>query len=188
MLPVIDIFAGPGGLGEGFSKAGFDVRLSIEMDSIACKTLVIRKFFHEFKNKQTPSKYYKFLNKKTDLEELKLLFPKEWSEAQKKVLQAEIGNKEDQNKINSKISEALNGTDDFILLGGPPCQAYSLAGRSRMLGLGKEEKITKKESREEAEKRIIKLEKDRSKAFYKDKRHTLYREYIKLLVNNFQVP
>ena len=49
-IPVIDLFAGPGGLGEGFSCAGFDITLSIEMDPIACKTLRLRKFFNLYKN------------------------------------------------------------------------------------------------------------------------------------------
>ena len=52
-IPVIDIFAGPGGLGEGFSsvikwnKRVFDVRLSIEMDANAHKTLELRSFFRK---------------------------------------------------------------------------------------------------------------------------------------------
>ncbi|MDW8260882.1 MAG: hypothetical protein RMJ35_00005, partial [Phycisphaerales bacterium] len=51
-VPVIDVFAGPGGLGEGFATATdergrhpFDVRLSIEKDPVACRTLLLRSFF-----------------------------------------------------------------------------------------------------------------------------------------------
>jgi len=43
-IPVIDLFAGPGGLGEGYTSAGFDVALSCEMDPVACETLTLRKF------------------------------------------------------------------------------------------------------------------------------------------------
>ena len=50
-LPIIDIFAGPGGLGEGFSRVCFDVVLSIEKDYIACNTLKLRKFYYEFSEK-----------------------------------------------------------------------------------------------------------------------------------------
>ena len=54
MIPVVDIFAGPGGLGEGFSafrsrgSGRFEVRLSIEKDPIACETLAMRKYFRLF--------------------------------------------------------------------------------------------------------------------------------------------
>ena len=40
MLPVVDIFAGPGGLGEGFTQAGFKVLVSAEMNPTACETLI----------------------------------------------------------------------------------------------------------------------------------------------------
>ena len=67
-IPVIDLFAGPGGLGEGFSQAGFDIRLSIEMDPIACETLTIRKFFHSLKDNDSSKHYYDFITRKITLE------------------------------------------------------------------------------------------------------------------------
>ena len=49
IIPIVDIFAGPGGLGEGFmsvtndlGKSIFDIKLSIEKDVHAHKTLIWR--------------------------------------------------------------------------------------------------------------------------------------------------
>jgi site-specific DNA-cytosine methylase len=54
-IPVIDLFAGPGGLSEGFSsfkniknKKVFKISLSIEKDAQAHKTLELRSFFRQF--------------------------------------------------------------------------------------------------------------------------------------------
>ena len=67
-IPIIDIFAGPGGLGEGFSslrsvdgKPIFKIRLSIEKDDYAHKTLQLRAFFRQFTPKNVPSEYYEYL-------------------------------------------------------------------------------------------------------------------------------
>tara|TARA_B100000780_G_C20795864_1_gene316062 strand:+ start:356 stop:586 length:231 start_codon:yes stop_codon:yes gene_type:complete len=59
---VIDLFAGPGGLSEGFSGYSkdnfnpFKVSISIEMDACAHKTLSLRSFFRQFEN--APKEYY----------------------------------------------------------------------------------------------------------------------------------
>ena len=71
MTKVVDIFAGPGGLGEGFSQAGFNVILSAEMDPVACETLKLRKFFYQFEDQKVPENYYKFLRGEIELETLK---------------------------------------------------------------------------------------------------------------------
>ena len=81
MLPVVDIFAGPGGLGEGFTQAGYEILLSAEMDPTACETLKLRKFFHQFRGRKVPEAYYKFIRGELELEQLKEKFPSEWDSA-----------------------------------------------------------------------------------------------------------
>jgi DNA (cytosine-5)-methyltransferase 1 len=63
-VPIIDIFAGPGGLGEGFSACtgtdqsqAFKIALSIEKDAVAHKTLLLRSFFRQFETGCAPEAY-----------------------------------------------------------------------------------------------------------------------------------
>ena len=179
-IPVIDLFAGPGGLGEGFSQAGFDIKLSIEMDPTACETLRIRKFFHFFKDEDPNQDYYDFLSKKITLEKLKEKHLEFWKKASNCVLKAELGNNEHDKIIYKRLDDILKDEDEFILIGGPPCQAYSLAGRSRRLGTGYTETI-EQETDEEFKKRKKELKKENSEIFYEDKRHTLFKEYLKII-------
>ena len=141
-IPVIDIFAGPGGLGEGFSsvirrnKRVFDIRLSIEMDENAHKTLELRSFFRKFPIGDVPSEYYSIMRETNTVrrEELKKLlfekYPDQAREAQKEAWCATLGVVPEK-EVDRKIKTELKGRKDWVLIGGPPCQAYSLVGRSR---------------------------------------------------------
>jgi DNA (cytosine-5)-methyltransferase 1 len=67
-IPVIDLFAGPGGLGEGFSvsstpdgKPNFRLVLSIEKDVYAQRTLELRAFFRQLEREAVPEEYYAYL-------------------------------------------------------------------------------------------------------------------------------
>ena len=149
-IPVIDLFAGPGGLGEGFSKvakgAAFKVVVSIEKDQATHKTLRLRSFYRALLSglgsarRRLPPEFLVFLkarNKKEQDAALKVLsrkFPSEWEHADSEALCLTLG--EQNREINSRIREALRKNldkthKDWVLIGGPPCQAYSLVGRSR---------------------------------------------------------
>ena len=72
-IPIIDIFAGPGGLGEGFSqlkddKLKFKIALSVEMNEHAHKTLELRAFYRQFN--KAPKEYFDYLNGTIDREAL----------------------------------------------------------------------------------------------------------------------
>jgi DNA (cytosine-5)-methyltransferase 1 len=138
-IPVIDLFAGPGGLGEGFSSlpaAPFKIGLSIEKEADAHQTLELRAFYRQFLPGHPPPEYYKHLRGEISKEELFNL--KQYREqalaAQHEAWHAELGTPECTNQMDRRISAALGGAKDWVLIGGPPCQAYSMAGRSRRGG------------------------------------------------------
>lgn len=144
-VPVIDLFAGPGGLGEGFSsftrgrdESAFDVRLSIEKDVGAHSTLRLRSFFRQFPRGEVAEQYYDLL-RQTDvplnsrLERLYGEFPEEAKAAETEAWLAELG-KTDASVVWEKIWNVTKDSENWVLLGGPPCQAYSLVGRSRNRG------------------------------------------------------
>lgn len=71
-IPIIDLFAGPGGLGEGFMSltdeegcSVFDIKLSIEKDENAHKTPTLRSFYRQFRKKadSVPKEYYEIVNR-----------------------------------------------------------------------------------------------------------------------------
>jgi DNA (cytosine-5)-methyltransferase 1 len=138
-IPVIDIFAGPGGLSEGFNSANpteerlrFSSVLSIEKDPVACATLRLRSFFHQFASRSVPEAYYKVIRGEASFAELSK-FP-EWTKAGQQVWNTELG-KVSAEELHTRIRNKLGGRRDWVLLGGPPCQAYSLVGRARMTGV-----------------------------------------------------
>ena len=141
MIPVIDLFAGPGGLGEGFSafrdhqrRPAFKIALSIEKNADAHKTLLLRSFYRQFSKTDLPEDYYDCLRGKVEVDELYRRFPVEAANANSESWRAELGTGEfPAALIDGRIRKALEEAEDWVLIGGPPCQAYSLAGRSRMI-------------------------------------------------------
>ncbi len=143
-IPIIDLFAGPGGLGEGFSayqnkeaEQPFEVIKSIEKDQIAHKTLLLRSFIRKFPSDKKPEKYFKFIQTNWNLNKFNnLLDCKEGAEARREALCLELGkdNEVIDEEINQSLSEIILNNRHWVLIGGPPCQAYSLVGRSRNKG------------------------------------------------------
>jgi DNA (cytosine-5)-methyltransferase 1 len=162
VIPVIDLFAGPGGLGEGFAslldrerRRVFRIALSIEMDPSARETLRLRSFFRQFEPGQAPEEYYEVLRGKLRPDQLYEKFPVQAKASDSEAWQAELG-KNDPAKVNRRIRKALKGASDWVLIGGPPCQAYSLVGRARVINVDREK-------------------------YEKDGRHTLYEQYLRIL-------
>jgi DNA (cytosine-5)-methyltransferase 1 len=67
-VPVIDLFAGPGGLGEGFASVvdengerRFSLKVSIEKDPVAHRTLSLRALFHAFPKDNLPGCYFDYV-------------------------------------------------------------------------------------------------------------------------------
>jgi DNA (cytosine-5)-methyltransferase 1 len=140
-IPIIDLFAGPGGLGEGFSvlaprgrSAGFSIALSIEMEYWAHQTLSLRSFFHHFPRGGAPTGYYAHLRGEITRNELFGSFPEAAEAAGQQAWRAELG-AVDPAEVDRRIRLALRSRDQWVLCGGPPCQAFSVVGRSRNGGI-----------------------------------------------------
>lgn len=159
---IVDLFAGPGGLGEGFSASGQEgggdmrIAMSVEMDRNAAATLRLRSFLRQFEG-SLPKEYYAALQDGAPLPDWPAVYPREWAKAEEEVLNLELGApgvREGLMPRLDKLREEFSG--DTIVIGGPPCQAYSLAGRARNRGV---EGYTAKQ----------------------DHRHFLYKEYVGII-------
>lgn len=166
MIPVIDVFAGPGGLNEGFSSVTnssgepvFCTIASIEMETSAVQTLRFRSAMRHARseeNTKAKAALNDFLSKRIGFTELlddkdfKVFYEKAKQEVHQFVLGPD--SREESDEI---IRKALAPhSEPWVLIGGPPCQAYSLAGRSR---------------------RVHDLD------FEDDHKHFLYREYLNII-------
>lgn len=123
----IDLFAGAGGLSEGFIRAGFNPIAHVEMNPDACNTLKTRTAFHYLKEKGRVNEYYEYLKGEITRDEL-------WSKIPQHLISSVINKEispETLPQIFNIIDQELQKKDVDIVIGGPPCQAYSVAGRAR---------------------------------------------------------
>ena len=160
-IPVIDLFAGPGGLGEGFSslkKKGhkvFQLKLSIEKDLFAYQTLLLRSIFRSFDS--PPQCYYEYITGKISKSEFEVSrgIKEILIEAKNEAKNAVLGGINEE-EIDKWIRSSIGKSDKWVLIGGPPCQAYSTIGRAKMMNTDYEK-------------------------YQKDKRHLLYQEYLRII-------
>lgn len=158
---VVDLFAGPGGLAEGFSafrdrrgEAPFHVTLSVEKDRAAHRTLQLRAFLRQFD--EFPAEYYECLNSGAPLPDWSDAYEGEWQTACEEARLLELGTPDAARVLDAYINDLTRRDIPTVVIGGPPCQAYSLVGRARNQSI-------------------------RGYVPENDKRHFLYREYIRIL-------
>jgi DNA (cytosine-5)-methyltransferase 1 len=130
-LKFIDLFAGAGGLSEGFIRAGYEPMAHIEMNKYACETLKTRAAFHWLKSRRKLSGYKKYLCEKQEKEDGSKLWKQVPESIINTIIQSEIGEKTIEN-IFAKVDKLKGEEQVDVIIGGPPCQAYSVAGRARM--------------------------------------------------------
>lgn len=147
-MNVIDLFSGGGGLTEGFLDEGYKIVAHVEKDKWACETIKTRIIFHYLKARKDLNLYneYLLLNdeyKKID-ENREIIFkkyPELKEQLEIEVLNDTFGNPSYEDgvtgidEIIKKIEYSMkrkNIKNIDIIIGGPPCQAYSLVGRGVM--------------------------------------------------------
>lgn len=153
-------------MGEEFSSTtrddgarAFKIKLSIEKDDYAHRTLELRAFFHEFLPREAPTEYYDYLARRITREELFRQHRDAATKAASEAWLAELGaEKTSDRAVDDRIRAALGTRRNWVLIGGPSCQAYSIVGRSRVIGA------------------------EGGQAKYDaDPRHKLYRHYLRIL-------
>ena len=161
-IPIIDLFAGPGGLGEGFAsladEAGnpvFDIRLSIEKDAVAHRTLRLRSAYRLLRGTASDRHYYDYVRGDITADHFTKIpaVKAAMDEADEEARCHELG-RTPEPIVDGEIRHALGGRTNWVLIGGPPCQAYSLAGRARRAN---------------------------DASFADDVKHFLYREYLRII-------
>jgi len=161
---VVDLFAGPGGLGEGFASLEvdgvnpFSIGVSVEKEQSAWKTLRLRAFLREYirKNKRLPDAFVEFHADERAEPDWAEVDADAWKLACSEARLLELGSDEAASAIDLAIEQLKSECEETILIGGPPCQAYSLVGRAR--SRGKKDYVPEE-----------------------DARHFLFREYIRVL-------
>lgn len=123
----LDLFAGAGGLSEGFVHAGYTPVAHIEQNKAACFTLRTRNAYFFLKKTDRLDIYYQYLQGEISRDELYSYIPKEEFDS----VICESIEKDKRKKLFAKIDALLGKNKLDIIIGGPPCQAYSLVGRSR---------------------------------------------------------
>lgn len=166
-IPVIDLFAGPGGLNEGFAQVRdgqesvFDLIGSFEVAPEACRTLHLRAYYRTLLRNDDAKgldRYLRFVRGELTPDQLAVGqgLAELWDETE--VTPSRLG-EDTRSESSERVRKALypylpRGTghaDNLVVIGGPPCQAYSLAGRSRRA---------------------------HDESFAEDEKHFLYQEYL----------
>ncbi len=126
----IDLFAGAGGLSEGFLQAGFKPVAHVEMNEDAAKTLETRSAYYYLKGTDNLGLYKEYLSGKIDREVFMKQIPASITKT--------VINKTMSEKTLPSIFKTIDGimkikgiTKIDVIVGGPPCQAYSLVGRAQ---------------------------------------------------------
>ena len=161
---IVDLFAGPGGLGEGFASLAIDghrpfqIGISVEKEASAHRTLTLRAFLREYgvRHDALPEQFIDFHAGVAPEPNWSALDADAWLHAIDEARALELGTEAAAIAIDSTIERLKDKYDDTILIGGPPCQAYSLVGRARARG------------------KVGYVPED-------DARHYLFREYIRVL-------
>jgi len=177
-LRYIDLFCGAGGLGEGFYQSGFNASYHIDSDPWSIQTVRLREIFHHLQNKGKSSTYYNFLRNCEKLYTADKLFEKLQDDKIKSSIEDKAVNvaisKDNIKDIIKSISRKIDNSNNSVIIGGPPCQAYSLAKRNRM-----------RKPMEGLKTRALKKAKDenieRIEEYLNDERHGLYELYLQII-------